>query len=162
GLAAQLLKLGARRGRLGARGERGADHVVGGDEQLGVAERLVLEARFRLAAALVRDVEAQAARADLYLVAVAQGVLAALLAVDDEVRAALRLDVGVVARGARVVEDDAVVGRAPDGARALRRERQLPFAPAGVRDVQKGHTRESLQRPWNLRRKILHAKMSKG
>src|SRR5205807_9736596 len=47
----------------------------------------------------------------------------------------------VRARGGRVVKDGAVLGRAPDGAQALRRARQLPRPPAGVRDVKNSHTR---------------------
>src|SRR5205807_2935205 len=96
------------------------------------------------------------ARAYLHAVAVAQRVFEPLLAVDedvvgrelaidapvdDDVRAVRELDVRVVARGARVVQNGAVVGRAPDGAHALRRERQLPRPPAGVRDVKNSHTR---------------------
>ena len=160
-LAAQLFEFGVLRGggggaldrggRRPARTERGADDIVGRDQKLRVAERLVLEARLGLRrAALVGEVEAESARADLDDVAVAQRMFEPLLAVDEDmvgrelaVHAAVYENVGavavpdvrVVARGARVVKDDAVVRRAPDGADALRREWQLPGTPAGVRDV---------------------------
>ncbi len=86
-----------------ARPERGADDIVGRDEELRAAERLVLEARLGLLLALVGEVEAQAARADLDGVAVAQGVFEPLLAVDEDVvgrglavEAAVEEDVGAV------------------------------------------------------------------
>ena len=129
-LAAQLFQLrvhGVGEGALGRggdggalliRAERGADHVVGRDEELRPAERLVLEARLGRLPALVGEVEAQAARSDLNGVAVVQRVFELLLAVDEDVvgrglavetpveedvGAVPKLDVRVVARRARVV-----------------------------------------------------------
>jgi hypothetical protein len=139
-----------------------------------VAERLVVVAHVGVGPRLLGVLEAELARADGHAVAVLEFVLVELLAADEDVVGAaaavnaavdddelpvLETDVRVVARGARVVEHHGVVGRAADGAQALRRELALPLAAAGVNDVQKSHEKNPSNWNGDTPRRILHAKL---
>src|ERR1044072_4792246 len=58
-------------------------------------------------------------------------------------------DMGVITRGARIIEDHRVVGRTTNSARALWQKTKLPLSPAGVGDLQMSHGGRSSQE--NLR-----------
>ena len=119
-----------------------------------MAERFVIVTDFGGRALFGLLLKAQGARADGHAVAVIEQVLKARLAVDKNfVRAAPQFaarvhavnqleralfgtDVCVMARGARVVQHDAVVRGAANGAMRLRVKRILPLTTAGICDLQ--------------------------
>src|SRR2546423_12719430 len=118
-----------------------------------MSERLVVVMHIRLAF-LFLLLEAQSARADGDAVAVCEWMLISCLAVDEDLVGAasylsanddainkrveriVEADVRVMARGARVVQDDAVVRRAANRARGLRYKVVLPLPTARICNFQ--------------------------
>ena len=53
-----------------------------------------------------------------------------------------RLDVGMVSRGTRVIEDHRVIGSASDSANALGHKAVLPLSAACISDLENRHTED--------------------